>query len=188
MSSPWGDAEVRLAVHGEHQVVNALGAMTAALWAGVALDDAVASIALVEDPPWRMNFLSPRPGIILVNDSYNANPTSTEAAFRALTAIKADRRLAVLGRMEELGEGTDELHLSIRTLAESLGIVLIGYQTQAYGDDSVSSLDELTDRLQGFHAGDAILVKGSRATGMESVAASLERAITAAGETDAAPG
>jgi UDP-N-acetylmuramoyl-tripeptide--D-alanyl-D-alanine ligase len=188
MTSPWGDAEVHLAVHGEHQVLNALAALTSALWAGVAMEQAVDAIARVEDPPWRMNLKWISPGIVLVNDAYNANPTSTEAALRALNAMSADRRIAILGGMAELGPGSDELHAGIRTLAESLGIVVIGYQTPAYGDDFVSSLEELIDRLHGFRTGDAFLVKGSRATGMESVAASLESAITAASETDGGPG
>jgi UDP-N-acetylmuramoyl-tripeptide--D-alanyl-D-alanine ligase len=173
LSSPWGSADVRLSLHGAHQVVNALGALTAALWVGVPLDDAVASVARVEAPPWRMNVSTLRSGVILVNDSYNANPTSTEAALRALGSMAADRRIAVLGAMAELGEGSDELHVAIHTLAESLGITVIGYQTDAYGVDAVSSLRELSDRLQGLGSGDAVLVKGSRATGMESVAESI---------------
>ena len=184
LSSPWGSAEVQLALHGEHQVANALGAMTAALWAGVSLDHAVASIARVEDPPWRMNVALLRGGVILVNDSYNANPTSTEAALRSLRALPGDRRIAILGGMAELGEGSDELHRSISTIAESLGIALIGYQTHAYGNDAVSNVAELIDRLEGLHAGDAILVKGSRASGMESVAESLERSLDAPGGAD----
>jgi UDP-N-acetylmuramoyl-tripeptide--D-alanyl-D-alanine ligase len=188
MASPWGGADVRLAVHGEHQVSNALGALTAALWAGVPVEAAVDAIARVEDPPWRMNVRPLRWGIILVNDSYNANPTSTEAALRALRAIGADRRVAVLGTMAELGEGSDAGHLSIRRLAESLGIVLIGYRTPAYGDDPVEDLPELVDRLGGFRPQDAILVKGSRASGMESVAAALEGVIDAVAVDDAEAG
>jgi UDP-N-acetylmuramoyl-tripeptide--D-alanyl-D-alanine ligase len=177
LSSPWGAADVRLSLHGAHQVSNALGAMTAALWAGVPLDDAVISVAQVQDPPWRMNVSTLSSGVILVNDSYNANPTSTEAALRALGALAADRRIAVLGAMAELGDGSDELHVSIRTLAESLGITVIGYQTEAYGADAVSSLSELSERLQGLRSGDAVLVKGSRATGMELVAESITAAV-----------
>jgi UDP-N-acetylmuramoyl-tripeptide--D-alanyl-D-alanine ligase len=176
LSSPWGSADVRLSLHGAHQVVNALGAMTAALWAGVPLENAVASVVGVQDPPWRMNVSILPSGVILVNDSYNANPTSTEAALRALGAMEADRRIAVLGAMAELGEGSDQLHVSIRTLAESLGITVIGYQTDAYGADTASSLGELSERLQGLRSGDAVLVKGSRAAGMELVAESITAA------------
>jgi len=153
--------------------------LTAAMWAGVPIGDAVESIARVEDPPGRMNLTSLGSGILLVNDSYNANPTSTEAALHALRSITADRRIAVLGGMAELGDDSEQLHVSTRTVAESLGIVLVGYETTSYGDGSVSSLAELTDRIGGFRAGDAILVKGSRASRMEVVAEAIERAIAA---------
>jgi UDP-N-acetylmuramoyl-tripeptide--D-alanyl-D-alanine ligase len=176
LTSPWGAAEVGLSLHGVHQVTNALGAMTAALWAGVPIESAVASVSGVQDPPWRMNVSTLRSGVILVNDSYNANPTSTEAALRALGAMAAGRRIAVLGVMAELGDGSDQLHVSIRTLAESLGIAVIGYQTDAYGADAVANLTELSERLQGLRSGDAVLVKGSRAAGMESVAESISAA------------
>ena len=175
LSSPWGAADVRLSVHGAHQVVNALGALTAAMWAGVPIERAVAAVARVVGPPGRMDVSTLPTGVILVNDSYNANPTSTEAALRSLGAMAATRRFAVLGAMAELGEGSDQMHVSIRTLAESLGISVIGYQTDAYGGAAVSNLHELADRLRGLQSGDAVLVKGSRATGMESVADSIVR-------------
>jgi UDP-N-acetylmuramoyl-tripeptide--D-alanyl-D-alanine ligase len=181
LSSPWGSAAVRLLVHGEHQVTNALAALTAGLWAGVALDDAVASIAAVEGPPGRMNFRTLGSGIVLIDDSYNANPTSTEAALHTLRAMPADRRIAVLGTMAELGGDSDQLHRSMRTAAESLGITVIGYETDAYGSDAVSTTTELLDRLGVLRAGDTILVKGSRASRMEVVTAALEHAVDAGG-------
>ena len=180
LSSPWGSAEVQLAVHGVHQVPNALAALTAALWGGVSIGDAVQAISQVQDPPWRMNVTALGSGIVLVNDSYNANPTSMEAALHALGAMTADRRIAVLGAMTELGPTSPELHHSIASLAESLGIVLIPYDTPLYGEAPVSGLDELTERVGGFQPGDAILVKGSRATSMESVAEMIEQRVGSA--------
>ncbi len=185
LSTPWGTTDVHLALHGAHQVENALAAATAALWAGVTLDDVVESISGVVDPPWRMNLTSPGSEILLINDTYNANPTSTEAALRALSAIKADRRVAILGGMAELGPDSDALHVSINSLAEALDIVLIGYRTAAYGSVHASSIVEVMEHLGGIGPGDAVLVKGSRASAMEAVAAALERVIddVAGGET-----
>jgi UDP-N-acetylmuramoyl-tripeptide--D-alanyl-D-alanine ligase len=177
LSSGWGEAEVSLALHGEHQVPNALAAASAALWAGVPLEKVAESLARVENAPWRMNLKSLGPGVVLVNDAYNANPTSTEAALRALSAITADRRVAVLGAMAELGHDSEELHHSIGGVAASLGITLIGYQTLEYGERAAWSPTELIEQLRPFRRGDAILVKGSRVTGMESMADTLERTI-----------
>jgi UDP-N-acetylmuramoyl-tripeptide--D-alanyl-D-alanine ligase len=124
-----------------------------------------------------MNLKNLDSGVVLVNDAYNANPTSTEAALRALSAITADRRVAVLGAMAELGHDSEELHHSIGGVAASLGITLIGYQTLAYGERAAWSPTELIEQLRPFRRGDAILVKGSRVTGMESMADTLERTI-----------
>ncbi len=187
LATPWGDADVRLALHGAHQVGNALAAAAAALWAGVAMEDVVASLEEVADPPMRMNVRSPAPGIVLIDDSYNANPTSTEAALRTLGAMRVDRRVAVLGAMAELGQDSGELHRSIGALAESLGIVAIGYQTSAYGTVSAGSVAELLRHLGGLRPGDAVLVKGSRVSGMESVTAGLEHAVVVAGDPAAGP-
>jgi UDP-N-acetylmuramoyl-tripeptide--D-alanyl-D-alanine ligase len=181
MSTPWGRAELQLSVHGEHQVANALAAATAALWAKVPIDRVAESISQVEDAPWRMNVTTHGPGIIVVNDAYNANPTSTEAALRALHAMTATRRVAVLGTMAELGSDSDQLHQSIGALAESLGILVIGYQTGAYGGSTIPSVGELLEILHPLAAGDAILVKGSRVAGMENVVAELVRSVEAAG-------
>jgi UDP-N-acetylmuramoyl-tripeptide--D-alanyl-D-alanine ligase len=177
MSSPWGEAEVQLSVHGAHQVSNALAAATAALWAGVPIEAVAHSISLVVPPPWRMNVVSYDAGVVIVNDAYNANPTSMEAALRALHALPASRRIAFLGQMAELGPTAAEQHRSIAALATSLGIEVVGYQTDAYGDDAVSEVAEFLDRVRPFRAGDAILVKGSRVAGMEQVVASLDHAI-----------
>ena len=170
LHSPWGSATVRLAVHGAHQVSNALGALCAGLWAGVPIDDALDAVAKVSDPPMRMNITTPRPGITLINDSYNANPTSTEAALDALLAIDAQRRIAVLGAMAELGPESAALHDTIARLADSMGISVVAFQTSAYGTAPVNDVAALLERLGGLRAGDAVLVKGSRASGMEVVA------------------
>jgi len=178
LSSPWGNSDVELSVHGAHQVSNALAAATAALWAGVPIDAVAHSISLVAPPPWRMNVVSYDSGVVIVNDAYNANPTSMEAALRALQALPASRRIALLGQMAELGPTAVEQHRSIAALATSLGIEVVGYQTDAYGDDAVPDVHAFIERVRPFRSGDAILVKGSRVAGMEHAAASLDHAIS----------
>ena len=87
LSTPWGDGEVRLALHGVQQVPNALAAAAAALWCGVPLDDVVSALASVTGSPLRMEVHRAPNGPVLVVDCYNANPASTEAALRSLAAL-----------------------------------------------------------------------------------------------------
>jgi len=177
LSSPWGETDIQLEVHGAHQVPNALAACTAALWAGVPIEAVADSISRVAPPPWRMNVVAYESGVVVINDAYNANPTSTEAALHALHALPARRRIAVLGPMAELGPSAADQHLSIAALATSLGIEVVGYATDAYGDAAVSDVSELLQLVEPFRSGDAFLVKGSRVAGMEQVASALGQTI-----------
>jgi UDP-N-acetylmuramoyl-tripeptide--D-alanyl-D-alanine ligase len=175
--TPEGSADVRLALHGRHQVPNALAAAGAALAAGVPLDAVVEGLSSVASPQWRMSVQSPREGIILVNDAYNANPTSVRAALEALAAIDGSRKIAVLGEMAELGAASAQDHRTVAGVAASLGIELIAYRTEAYGVETVDTGEELVGRLQPFRRGDVILVKGSRVVGLEAVAETLVLAL-----------
>jgi UDP-N-acetylmuramoyl-tripeptide--D-alanyl-D-alanine ligase len=112
-------------------------------------------------------------GALLINDAYNANPASTEAALRALTHTAATRRIAVLGPMLELGDLSDGEHRRIGDLARSLGIEVIAVDAPAYGGDDVAGVDEVVARLAGVGTDAAVLVKASRAVGLERVAARL---------------
>jgi UDP-N-acetylmuramoyl-tripeptide--D-alanyl-D-alanine ligase len=178
MSTPWGPTRVTLAVHGAHQVSNALAAATAALWAGVSIDAVAAALAQAQEPPWRMNVTTHKGGVTVVNDAYNANPTSVEAALQAVHDMSATRRIAVLGVMAELGPTSDDEHRKVAEVAESFGISIIGYQTSAYGSAVVSDVNELLALLRPFASGDVILLKGSRVAGMERVAANVVEALS----------
>ncbi len=74
--SPWGSARVRLEARGAHQVGNALAALAVALRCGVDLDAATAALAQAGLSPWRMELARTPSGAIILNDAYNANPTS----------------------------------------------------------------------------------------------------------------
>ena len=126
--SPWGEADVRLALHGVQQVSNALAAAATALWCGVPMEGVVQALASVEAPALRMEVRhEPAGRPVLVVDCYNANPASTEAALRSLAALGADRKLALLGLMAELGPTTEAEHRRAAELGESLGIEVVGY-------------------------------------------------------------
>jgi UDP-N-acetylmuramoyl-tripeptide--D-alanyl-D-alanine ligase len=170
MRTPSGAVDVALRVRGLHQAANALAAASAALACGVALADIAAGLADAELSPWRMDLRRTPSGAWVLNDAYNANPSSMEAALRSLAALPAKRRLAVLGLMAELGADGPDAHTAIAELAADLGIDVVAVGTDLYGvepvDDPAAALGTLGD-------GDAVLVKGSRVAGLERLAATL---------------
>jgi UDP-N-acetylmuramoyl-tripeptide--D-alanyl-D-alanine ligase len=186
--SPWGSAAVRLSVHGDHQVVNALLAAAVALDAGVGPEQVAAGLESVRPAAWRMEVLRAGRGVVVLHDAYNANPSSTEAALRALAQIDTDgRRVAVLGELRELGSHSEAEHARIGRMVAELGIdelVAVGPEAEplaaaaARGSgvdvelvaDAPAALDAV---LATVGPGDAVLVKGSRAVGLEQVAHAL---------------
>jgi UDP-N-acetylmuramoyl-tripeptide--D-alanyl-D-alanine ligase len=116
-------------------------------------------------------------GGLLLNDCYNANPVSMRAALEHLTERAAGRRVAVLGEMAELGEEAPRYHREIGALVRELGIervIAVGELARDYGGEWVASAAEAAGRLEAELApGDTVLVKGSRAVGLEVVAENL---------------
>ncbi|MGV3758631.1 MAG: UDP-N-acetylmuramoyl-tripeptide--D-alanyl-D-alanine ligase [Actinomycetota bacterium] len=170
LRSPWGDVEVAMGSRGRHQVDNALAAAAAALVCDVALEDVAAGLAEALLSPWRMELSTAPDGALVLNDAYNANPTSVAAALESLVALPAERRIAVLGVMAELGPTADDDHAAIGVLAEQLGIRLVAVDAPAYGGEQVTSVEEALDLLEPLGPGDAVLVKGSRVAGLERLA------------------
>jgi UDP-N-acetylmuramoyl-tripeptide--D-alanyl-D-alanine ligase len=173
LCSPWGEADVALGARGLHQVDNALAAAAAALVCGLSLDDVVAGLAGAVLSPWRMELARAASGAMVLNDAYNANPTSTAAALESLAALPAERRIAVLGVMAELGAIAEAEHAAIGALAARLGIRVVAVATSAYGGEEVADVEGARAVLGPLGAGDAVLVKGSRVAGLERLAADL---------------
>jgi UDP-N-acetylmuramoyl-tripeptide--D-alanyl-D-alanine ligase len=173
LRTPWGDADVRLAVRGEHQAANALAAAAAALASGVGVSDVAVGLGDAVLSPWRMDLRRTASGAVVLNDAYNANPTSMAAALRSLAAIPARRRIAVLGIMAELGDRHIAEHVAVAALADDLGIDVVAYETDAYGLPTCSGLDGALATIGAVGDGDAVLVKGSRVAGLERLAAAL---------------
>jgi UDP-N-acetylmuramoyl-tripeptide--D-alanyl-D-alanine ligase len=197
--TPEGSAPVGLRLVGAHQVANALAA--AAVGRAVGLDVATVAAALSDAEPaskWRMAVSQLAGGVTLINDAYNANPESMRAALQALSEIGAGRRRwAVLGEMAELGPVAPQAHREIGRLAADSGAMVIAVGDAARGiQDGARSV--LTDQDDGqaqwvsdpqaaltligdaIGAGDVVLVKASRAVGLERLAASLAEAIPSA--------
>lgn len=178
LRTPWGTADVHLAIAGRHQVVNALGAAAAGLALGVPLDQVVVGLGGARLSALRMDLVTADAGYRVLNDSYNANPTSMAAALRAIDELPAARRFAVLGTMAELGPDEAAGHHTIAVLAEELGIHLITVDQPWYrvtGDDAVDDVAGAERRLRelGLGDGDVVLVKASRSAGLDRLATAL---------------
>jgi UDP-N-acetylmuramoyl-tripeptide--D-alanyl-D-alanine ligase len=135
----------------------------------VPFDDVVGALGDVVGSPLRMEVHEVEDGPVLVVDCYNANPTSVEAALRSLGALGAARKLALLGVMAELGEETVPAHRRMARVAEELGIEVVGFETDLYGQARVDGVDEAVALLRTMGPGDASLVKGSRVAHLEDV-------------------
>ncbi len=174
LSSPWGTVDVQLAVHGVHQVGNALAAAAAALVQDVPLEAVAEGLGSAALSPWRMELGHAASGATVLNDAYNSNPTALAAALHSLAALDAGRRVAVLGVMAELGDGSDERHAEMGELAEDLGIDVVSVDCPAYGvGTNVPTVEAAVDALGPLGPDDAVLVKASRSAGLERVAALL---------------
>ncbi|MBR13000.1 MAG: UDP-N-acetylmuramoylalanyl-D-glutamyl-2, 6-diaminopimelate--D-alanyl-D-alanine ligase, partial [Acidimicrobiaceae bacterium] len=164
LESPWGRIEVRLKARGAHMVANALAAAAVGLVEGVDPAEVAVGLASAGVSSWRMELVEAPAGFTVVNDAYNANPTSTIAALEALAALPgAGRRIAVLGVMAELGDDAPAAHAGVAARATELGIEVLAVGTDLYevgtpAADAGAALAVLADRRPG--AGDAVLVKG----------------------------
>lgn len=174
LASPWGGAAVRIGARGAHQVANALAAAAASLAVGSTLDEVVSGLATEELSSWRMELVTTPGGAVVLNDAYNANPSSMAAALDALASLPGSRRIAVLGTMAELGPDRDRLHRDVVARAEELRIDLVlAVDEDAYGVETVGSVAAAAARLGALGPGDVVLVKGSRVAGLERLAALL---------------
>ena len=168
---------IRFPLRSRHQAQNALTALTAYQALGLPLDRLQEAAATVELSRWRGEELELPGGGVAINDAYNANPTSMRAALEQLAGLPAERKLAVLGGMAELGEHAERYHGELGELARELGIEVIavgelarGYGADTWVPDATAAVAAARGRLR---PGDAVLVKASRALALEGVAPAL---------------
>lgn len=182
--------DFRLALPGRHNASNALAALAGVRALGVGWDRAAESLAFVRATPLRGEVRSTPGGAHLLVDCYNANPRAVEAALSTLAELAAGARmLAVLGEMRELGALGPEGHARIGRAAAALPLQelhLLGSATAAARDAAIAAglpadriwlhgdRESLAAAVFGrLRAGDWVLVKGSRALGLEAVADTL---------------
>ena len=185
---PLGGGEVLLTLPftARHMAENTLAALVAYEALGLPLERAQVGAAAITLSRWRGEEMPLPGGGIVVNDAYNANPTSMRAALVDLVARAGDRRrVAILGEMAELGAGSEQYHVEIGRLVDELGIELVITVGEAalpyigaHGPPArvaifdVADFDRVVDYLQ---PGDAILVKASRSVGLEGIPSSIEK-------------
>ena len=184
------ESRVRLGLAGRHNVANALGAAAAAHAAGVAVDAIAAGLGRVRPVAGRLQ-LKPGPrGSWLIDDSYNANPSSVRAGIDVLCALPGEHWL-VLGEMAELGDETVASHAGVGDYARRAGISRLfamgaaaRHAADAFGaraiwyDDATSLGNALAASLE---RGVTALVKGSRVNRLERVVERLSASLPAAG-------
>jgi UDP-N-acetylmuramoyl-tripeptide--D-alanyl-D-alanine ligase len=163
----------------QHQVQNAATALAALTALGLPRPESVD----VDFARWRGEEQELPGGGLLINDAYNANPVSMRAALAYLAERAGDRRrVAILGDMAELGRTGPGYHREVGAAASELGVdelLAVGELARGYLEDGVPGRwvanvhDALRQVDELVRPGDAVLVKGSRAVGLEAVAAAL---------------
>ena len=170
--------ELELPFTQRYLAVNVLAALHAYDALGLPLDEAGRGVGDIRLSPWRGEEVALPGGGLVVNDAYNANPDSMRAALEHLAARAGGRRrIAILGEMAELGHESERYHREIGELAEGLGVEVIGvgeparaYRPAAWAEDGSQAVELARERLR---PGDAVLVKASRAVGLEGIAAEI---------------
>lgn len=190
-------ADVALAVHGDHQVSNALCAAAVALECGATVEQVASALAAAGPVSRHRMAVSTRAdGVTVINDAYNANPDSMRAGLKALAWMAREggsrrRSWAVLGEMAELGDDAISEHDSIGRLAVRLDVsrlVVVGtgrtmsamhhgaVMEGSWGAEAtmVADADAAMDLLRAeLQPGDVVLVKASNAAGLGALADAL---------------
>jgi UDP-N-acetylmuramoyl-tripeptide--D-alanyl-D-alanine ligase len=167
--------ELELPFSQRHHATNALAALHAYAALGLPLERAHEGARDIALSPWRGQELPLPGGGFVINDAYNANPDSMRAALTHLAERAGERRrVAILGEMAELGTAADGYHRAIGELAEQLGLQVIGVgePARAYRPAVwAPGVDGAIEAARTFlRPGDAVLVKASRAVGLEGIA------------------
>ena len=190
---------VLLPLYGMHQLYNALAAAAVAYSMGFKLAEIREALEEFEACSGRMEIIS-RGGITIINDSYNANPSSVRSAIEAMICSLEARKIAVIGDMLEMGEDEERIHFELgRFIAEkgmdilfTLGSlarnVAAGAADAGMDAANIFSFDdrkELGKRLIAeARERDLILIKGSRGMRMEDVTVALKDELKRPGEED----
>jgi len=167
------ELELEFPFTARHQAQNAAAALLTVRALGLPLPQGRVEVELSR---WRGEESQLPGGGLLINDAYNANPTSMRAALEHLAELEG-RKVAILGEMAELGPTSPEYHQEIGALIDDLGIdavLAVGELARAYGGEWAENAAKAAERAPELvQPGDIVLIKGSRAVGLEVVAEAL---------------
>jgi UDP-N-acetylmuramoyl-tripeptide--D-alanyl-D-alanine ligase len=179
---PSGERAIMLKAGGAHNIGNALAAAAAASAAGASLDDIASGLADFRPVAGRLQLKAGTRGSWIIDDSYNANPSSVRAALEVMRSLSGATWL-VLGDMAELGEVSHDSHAHIGSYARDCGIKRLfalgslssrAVETFGSGGEWFADADSLIRRLRAeLSAGVTVLVKGSRINRLERVVQAL---------------
>lgn len=175
-----GEASIQLNLLGEHNVANALAAIAAAHALNAPLSAMVAGLEQLQPVKGRAVAQLTQQGVRVIDDSYNANPVSMQAATDILSGFSG-RTVLVLGDMGELGEWAQQSHRELGLYAQNKVAALYGIgplmrlAVDAFGENGRHFADQasLIAALQEEQAGTTILIKGSRSAAMDNIVAAL---------------
>ena len=180
--TPDGTIPASIPLAGLHNLRNALGAAAAACAAGTEIEQIASGLRAMKTVAGRLELKPAINGAFIVDDSYNANPSSLKAGLDAMRAFAGSRWL-VLGEMKELGDASNELHAEVGRYARQTGIerlLAIGegsrFSVEAFGPGGrwFADIDALIREAKTtLTSGVAVLIKGSRANRLERVSAAL---------------
>jgi UDP-N-acetylmuramoyl-tripeptide--D-alanyl-D-alanine ligase len=180
--SPLGERAIMLKAGGAHNIGNALAAAAAASAAGASLEQIALGLADFRAVAGRLQLKAGTRGSWIIDDSYNANPSSVRAALEVLRSLSGATWL-VLGDMAELGESSQDSHAHIGSYARDCGIKRLfamgplssrAVETFGSGGEWFADADPLTRRLQAeLTPGVTVLIKGSRINRLERVVQAL---------------
>ena len=182
MISPVGDIDIALNVLGKHNITNALAAAACAISLGISLSAIKQGLESVNAVKGRLQIKTGLQQCRIIDDTYNANPTSLEAALKVLNEFPG-RHWLVLGDMGELGSDAEALHEYAGEISKASGVERL-YALGELTKCSVQSFGERAHHLSGhkqlasllekeIDSDVTILIKGSRAMGMESLVNAL---------------